>query len=61
MKYGKEGYALQRGDVVWITLNPQSGYEQAGRCPAVVLSPGMYNEKVGLAIFFPVTNQGLSF
>jgi len=50
-------YAPQRGDVVWITLNPQAGHEQAGRRPAVVLSPLAYNEKVGLAIFCPITSQ----
>ena len=49
-------YIPQRGDVVWITLNPQAGHEQAGgRRPAVVLSA--YNSKVGLAILCPVTNQ----
>ncbi len=53
----KKGYVPQRGDVVWITLNPQSGREQAGRRPAVVLSPGIYNEKVDLAILCPITNQ----
>ena len=53
----KKGYVPQRGDVVWITLNPQSGHEQAGRRPAVVLSPGIYNEIVELAILCPVTNQ----
>ena len=53
----KKGYVPQRGDVVWITLNPQSGHEQAGRRPAVVLSPAIYNEKVELAILCPVTNQ----
>ena len=52
-----QGYAPQRGDVVWITLNPQAGHEQAGRRPAVVLSPLAYNEKVGLAIFCPITSQ----
>jgi len=45
------------GDVVWITLNPQAGHEQAGRRPAVVLSPQNYNGKTGLAILCPVTNQ----
>jgi mRNA interferase MazF len=50
-------YAPQRGDVVWISLNPQAGHEQAGRRPAVVLSPLAYNEKVGLAIFCPITSQ----
>jgi mRNA interferase MazF len=52
-----EMYAPQRGDVVWITLNPQAGHEQAGRRPAVVLSPLAYNAKVGLAIFCPITSQ----
>ena len=53
----KKGYVPQRGDVVWISLNPQSGHEQAGRRPAVVLSPGIYNEKVELAILCLITNQ----
>ena len=50
-------YVPQRGDVVWITLNPQAGHEQAGRRPAVVLSPAAYNAKVGLAILCPLTHQ----
>lgn len=51
------GYVPERGDVVWITLKPQAGHEQAGRRPAVVLSPSLYNGKVGLAILCPITNQ----
>ena len=50
-------YVPERGDVVWLNFNPQSGHEQAGRRPAVVLSPQAYNHKVGLAIFCPITNQ----
>jgi len=50
-------YVPQRGDVIWITLNPQAGHEQTGRRPALVLSPGPYNGKVGLAILCPLTNQ----
>jgi mRNA interferase MazF len=50
-------YVPRRGDVVWITFNPQSGYEQAGRRPAVVLSPAAYNNRVGLAILCPITSQ----
>lgn len=50
-------YVPQRGDVVWITLNPQAGREQAGRRPAMVLSPAAYNGKVGLAILCPITSQ----
>ncbi|MFP3879716.1 MAG: type II toxin-antitoxin system PemK/MazF family toxin [Dehalococcoidia bacterium] len=50
-------YIPRRGDVVWITLNPQAGHEEAGRRAAVVISPQSYNDKVGLAIFCPVTSQ----
>ena len=50
-------YVPQCGDVVRITLNPQAGHEQAGRRPAVVLSPQSYNGKTGLAILCPITNQ----
>ncbi len=50
-------YVPQRGDIVWITLNPQAGHEQAGRRPALVLSPRNYNGKTGLAIICPITNQ----
>jgi mRNA interferase MazF len=42
---------------VWITLNPQAGHEQAGHRPALVLSPASYNDKMGLAIFCPITSQ----
>ena len=50
-------YVPECGDVVWMTLNPQAGREEAGRRPAVVVSPQSYNGKVGLAIFCPVTSQ----
>jgi mRNA interferase MazF len=51
------GYVPTRGDAVWITFNPQAGHEQAGRRPALVLSPSSYNRKVGLAILCPITGQ----
>ena len=50
-------YVPDRGDAVWISLNPKAGHEQAGRRPAVVLSPAAYNGRVGLAILCPVTGQ----
>jgi len=50
-------YQPERGDVVWLDFNPQAGHEQAGRRPALVISPFSYNQKVGLAIFCPITNQ----
>ena len=54
-------YVPQRGDVVWITLNPQAGHEQAGRRPAVILSPQAYNAKVGLALLCPITSQAKDY
>ena len=50
-------YCPQRGDVVWLSFNPQAGHEQAGHRPALVLSPREYNHKVGLALFCPITSQ----
>jgi mRNA interferase MazF len=50
-------FVPERGDVVWISLNPQAGHEQAGRRPALVLSPSAYNSKVGLALICPITGQ----
>ena len=58
MRFGKTmAYIPNRGDIVWITFNPQAGHEQAGRRPALVLSPATYNGKVGLAILCPITSQ----
>lgn len=54
-------YIPQRGDVVWITLNHQAGHEQAGRRPAMVLSPSSYNGKVGLALFRPITRRAKGY
>ena len=50
-------YVPDRGDIIWLNFHPQAGHEQAGRRPAVVLSPTSYNGKVGLAILCPITNQ----
>lgn len=54
-------YTPKRGDAVWISLDPQSGREQAGRRPAIVLSPLLYNRKVGLALICPITNQAKGY
>ncbi len=45
-------YVPQRGDIVWLQFTPQ-----AGRRPALVVSPKAYNDKVGLALFCPITGQ----
>jgi mRNA interferase MazF len=50
-------YVPQRGDLIWLSFTPQAGHEQAGRRPALVLSPGVYNRTVGLALCCPITSQ----
>lgn len=50
-------YVPKRGDAIRINFNPQAGHEQAGRRPALVLSPQSYNGKVGLCLLCPITNQ----
>ena len=50
-------YEPDRGDIVRLTFDPQAGHEQAGRRPAVILSPKAYNARVGLALICPVTTK----
>ena len=50
-------YCPKRGDIVWLTCTPHAGHEQAGHRPALVLSPDLYNRKVGLALACPITSQ----
>ena len=58
MKTGdRMAYIPDRGDMVWIAFNPQAGHEQAGRRPALVLSPIAYNVRVGLALLCPITTR----
>jgi mRNA interferase MazF len=46
-----------RGDIIWLNFTPQSGHEQAGHRPALVLSPQEYNRRTGLALVCPITSQ----
>jgi mRNA interferase MazF len=54
-------YIPDRGDVIWLDFQPQSGHEQGGRRPAVILSPRAYNGKVGLALLCPITRQAKGY
>jgi mRNA interferase MazF len=51
-------YEPDRGDFVWLDFTPQSGREQAGHRPALVLSPRNFNIATGLAVVVPVTSGG---
>ncbi len=52
-----EEYVPGRGDIVWRSFNPQVGHEQAGRRPALIVSPRSYNEATNLALCCPITSQ----
>lgn len=57
----KPPYVPERGDAVWVTLDPRAGHEQAGRRPALVISPAAYNGRVGRALLCPITNQAKGY
>lgn len=54
-------YAPERGDFVYVDFNPQAGREQSGRRPALVLSPGGYNSRTGLAVMCPLTPRAKGY
>jgi mRNA interferase MazF len=53
----KPSYVPDAGDVVWLEFDPQAGHEQAGRRPALVLSPARYNGLRGMMICCPMSSR----
>jgi mRNA interferase MazF len=45
------------GDIAWVDLDPIKGTEQAGRRPALVLTPRSYHEKSGRSVICPITSK----
>jgi mRNA interferase MazF len=54
-------YVPDAGDLIWLDFDPQAGREQAGRRPALVLSPSAYNRKTSLAVVCPITSQAKGY
>lgn len=52
-----KAYVPDRGDIVWLSLDPSKGHEQSGRRPTLVLSPSGYNRRTGMALFCPLTKS----
>lgn len=50
-------YIPERGDLAWLEFTPQSGHEQAGLRPALIISPLSYNRRTGLCLAFPITSH----
>lgn len=59
----KVPYLPDRGDFIWVILDPRVGHEQSGRRPAIVLSQKLFTERTALAVICPITSKvkGLPF
>lgn len=55
------GYVPRKGEFIALTFDPQSGHEQRGRRPALVVSNDLFNQRVGLCIACPITNARRDF
>ena len=49
-------YVPRKGELIALTFDPQSGHEQRGRRPALVVSNDLFNKHAGLCIACPITN-----
>ena len=54
---GAPRYVPDRGHLLWLSFDPRAGHEQAGRRPALVLSPATYNGRARLALVCPITGR----
>lgn len=50
-------YVPERGDIVWMVLDPRVGHEQSGRRPVIVLSPIIFAKHTNLAVICPITSK----
>lgn len=55
------GYIPKQGDIVFLDFNPQSGHEQAGRRPALIVSNDRFFLRTKMALVCPVTNTDNHF
>jgi mRNA interferase MazF len=49
-------YVPRKGDLIALTFDPQSGHEQRGRWPALVVSNDLFNRHTGLCVVCPITH-----
>ncbi len=54
-------YTPRKGDYVAVTFDPQSGHEQKGRRPALVISNTAFNNRTGMAFVCPLTSRDRAF
>ena len=56
-KSGNASHVPGEGDIIWTDFDPQAGHEQAGRRPALVITPRDYAAASGMVIAFPITSK----
>ena len=49
-------YTPRQADLIWLDFSPQTGHEQKGRRPALVVSNDFFNQRTGLILVCPVTS-----
>ena len=54
-------YIPEQGDIVALNFDPQSGHEQKGRRPAIIISNKTFNQHLGLSFACPITNTKRDF
>ena len=47
---------FEQGDIVYLNFDPQSGHEQKGRRPALVVSNDLFNRVNSLTMVCPITH-----
>ena len=47
---------FEQGDIVYLDFDPQSGHEQKGRRPALVVSNDLFNRVSSLTMVCPITH-----
>ncbi len=50
------GYIPKRGDFIYLNFDPQTGHEQKGRRPALVISHSAFNKTMGFVFVCPISN-----
>ena len=50
-------YLPDAGHLIWTDLDPSLGREQAGRRPALVISPAVFSLNTGFVIVCPITSR----
>lgn len=57
----EEQFIPKKGDIVRLSFDPQSGNEQMGWRPGLVISNYTFNKATGLAVICPITNTNRGY